>query len=317
MENESRLDVAERQANLALGARSAVVQPLVKEGKLEAVLVVHHGSVRFWKPEELNLIAETAERTWTDVERARLHRLLLEREAKLREVNEAQRRFVSDAAHELRAPLTAIQGNLELMRRYQIPEEERGEMLRDVHREAERLGRLVGDLLSVARGDSGEKLRLEPVRLENVLREVWRITQRLSDRHRFVLGTLEACTVLGDEDRLRQLMLILLENAVKYTPSGGSVRLESSIAEGWGEIRISDDGPGIPSEDLPRVFERFYRVDKGRTRSDDPGGTGLGLPIAGWIAEAHRGKVWLESELGRGTTACVRLPLEREEAQPP
>jgi PAS domain S-box-containing protein len=310
VENDPRLTSSERQRYVALGVRSVIAQPLMKDGRLEALVNVNQIEPRAWTAEELTLVAETAERTWTDVERARLHRLLLEREARLREVNEAQRRFVSDAAHELRAPLTAIQGNLELLRRYQVDEEERTEMLRDVHREAERLGRLVNDLLAVARGDAGERLRLEPLELHDVLRDVWRMALRLSAEHRFTLDHLEPCTLRGDEDRLKQLALILLENAVKYTPSGGSVRLESRVDGDWVEFRVTDTGPGIASEELPRVFERFYRVDKGRTRSDDPGGTGLGLPIAGWIAEAHGGRVWLESELGHGTTAIVRLPIE-------
>ncbi len=236
-----------------------------------------------------------------------------ELESKLRELNEAQRRFVSDAAHELRTPLTAIRGNLSLLARYpDMPPQDRLEAAQDAERESARLTRLITDLLTAARGEAQEHFFVEGVNLERTLREAWRSARSLSERRRFDLGPLENCRVNGDPDALKQLVLALLENAVKYTPDDGTVRLELSAVSGMAEIRVSDTGPGIATEDLQRVFVRFYRTDRARTKTDGPGGTGLGLTIAKQIVERHGGTINLESQLGVGTTAIVRLPLAEE-----
>ena len=228
----------------------------------------------------------------------------------LRRILEAQKRFVGDAAHELRAPLTSIQGNLELLRRYpNMPETDRTETTEDAHLEAARLGRLVNDLLALARGDAGEGLRLEPILLHELVNESFRKVQYLTKNHQFELVEVTHCTVEADHDRLQQLLLILLENAIKYTPEGGFIRVSLSCNPEWSELRVQDTGIGIPPEHLDQVFERFYRVDKGRSRGTDPGGTGLGLAIAKWIVAQHGGEILLESEVGVGTVAIVRLKI--------
>jgi signal transduction histidine kinase len=228
----------------------------------------------------------------------------------LRRILDAQKRFVGDAAHELRAPLTSIQGNLELLKRYpNMPETDRTETTEDAYREAARLGRLVNDLLALARGDAGEGLRLEPILLHDLVSESLRHAQHLTTNHQFEPLKLNHCTVEADHDRLQQLMLILLENAIKYTPDGGFIRVSLDCDPDWAEIRVQDTGIGISAEHLSQVFERFYRVDKGRSRGTDPGGTGLGLPIAKWIVAQHGGEIFLESELGVGTLAIVRLKI--------
>jgi PAS domain S-box-containing protein len=235
-------------------------------------------------------------------------------EARLREINEAQRRFVGDAAHELRAPLTSIRGNLSLLARYpDMPLEDRLAAAQEAEHEAARLTRLISDLLTVARGEAQEQLFVEGVRLERVLEEAWRTARGLAERRRYDLKQLEPCRVSGDPDALKQLALILLENAVKYTPDDGVVCLELRVVDGWAEFRIGDSGPGIAAADLERVFERFYRTDRARSRTSGAGGTGLGLTIARAIATRHGGSVNLESALGSGTTAVVRLPLTNGE----
>ncbi|GEM46762.1 hypothetical protein DC3_23970 [Deinococcus cellulosilyticus NBRC 106333 = KACC 11606] len=235
---------------------------------------------------------------------------LMQSEQKLRELSEAQKRFVADAAHELRTPLTSIQGNLDLFVRFpHIPEDEKKEILSDVQREATRLGRLVNDMLQLARGDAGATLRMDTIHLDQVVLDVWRDLERVSPNHTMQLLQVDEVEMLGDPDRLRQLVLILVENALKYTPRGGAVNLEFRKLGELAELRVSDTGIGIGPEDLPRVFERFYRADRSRHRSEDPGGTGLGLPIAKWIVEGHGGEIHLESEMGVGTTAVVRLPI--------
>ncbi|GGJ57246.1 PAS domain-containing sensor histidine kinase [Deinococcus roseus] len=236
---------------------------------------------------------------------------LEQQEGQLRELMNVQKRFVADAAHELRTPLTAIQGNLDILMRYQnIPEDDQREIIWDVQREATRLGRLVNDMLQLARGDAGIEFQEEEVSLTGVMLEVWREMERLQIGHHLQLHDLEEVQVVGDRDRLKQLLLILLENAFKYTPLGGRVDVSLKKHPTLAELRIADNGVGIAPEDLERVFERFYRADQSRHRGEDPGGTGLGLPIARWIVEGHGGHIWIESELGQGTAVVVQLPLE-------
>jgi signal transduction histidine kinase len=219
----------------------------------------------------------------------------------------AQQRFVSDASHELRAPLTAIQGNLELLSRHRsMPETEREEALAEVTREANRLSRLVADLLALARADAGVPLKHRLLDLDEVVLDAYHEARQLSQGQTLTLEPFETTQVIGDEDRLKQLVLILLDNALKYTPTNGQVTLGLQREASGSKITIRDTGVGIKPEDLPHVFERFYRADPARGR--DPGGTGLGLPIARWIVEQHGGKITLESQTGQGTLASIYLP---------
>ncbi len=221
---------------------------------------------------------------------------------------QTQQRFVSDASHELRAPLTAIKGNLDLLRHQpRLSAEDRRDALDDASREAERLMALVADLLALARADAGVPLRRDPVELDRVLLEAVNDARHLVRGQRLDVARLEPVEVEGDRDRLKQLLFILLDNALKYTPRSGKVSIELRKADAGVSIELADNGMGIPSESLPHVFERFYRADPARSR--DPGGTGLGLPIARWIARQHGGDITLESVVGKGTTARVTLPV--------
>lgn len=221
---------------------------------------------------------------------------------------QAQQRFVSDASHELRAPLTAIQGNLELLNRHhEMPEAEREEALVEITRETDRLTRLVADLLALARADAGIPLRHRPLDLDALVLDAFRAARQLGRGQTLVLDPFEPVQVIGDEDRLKQLLLILLDNALKYTPQEGKVTLGLRQRGQFVEVLVRDTGVGIPREDLPHVFERFYRADPARSR--DPGGTGLGLAIARWIVEQHGGDITIDSQPGKGTLFTVRLPL--------
>jgi len=221
----------------------------------------------------------------------------------------AQQRFVADASHELRAPLTAIQGNLELIRRHpEMPHADRDEALGEAEREAVRLTRLVADLLALARADAGVAPQQRPVDLDAVALDAFRSARQLAQNQQLALDTLEPVQVIGDADRLKQLLLIVLDNALKYTPSGGRVTMGLRQCVGSSEITVQDTGVGIAAEDLPRVFERFYRADPARSR--DAGGTGLGLPIARWIVEQHHGAIHIDSVPGQGTTVTVSLPTQ-------
>lgn len=220
----------------------------------------------------------------------------------------AQQRFAADASHELRAPLTVLQANLELLgRKPPLAAEERDSALSEATAEAERLARLVADLLALARADAGQQIRRESVELDRVLMDVLGQARHLARGQRLEVGELEPVRVMGDADRLKQLLVILVDNAIKYTRPPGKVVLELKRVGDGARVTIRDTGVGIPAEALPHVFERFYRADPARSR--DPGGTGLGLPIASWIAVQHGGTIELESTLGKGTTVIVTLPI--------
>ena len=226
----------------------------------------------------------------------------------LSEAYTAQQRFVADASHELRAPLTSIQANLELLRdRKDMSVQERDNAVAEAATEANRLARLVADLLALARADAGAELRHESVELDRVLMDVVGEARHLVRGQRLEIESLEPCVVRGDGDRLKQLFLILVDNAIKYTPAPGNVSVSLRRGSSTGVFEVRDSGIGISPSDLPRVFERFYRADRARSR--DPAGTGLGLAIGQWITAEHGGKLSLASTPGSGTTAVVRLPL--------
>ena len=252
--------------------------------------------------------------------------------ASLQSATETQRRFVADASHELRAPLTTIQGNLAFLLRHldELPPEERRTMLADAHGETLRLAELVEELLLLARADASadippaaqavetaaeESIRsAPPVELDRaVLQLVRQLRRRLGvegSKLQLEIGHIEPVRVRGDEESLRRVTLILLDNAIKYTPirdEEGASRVIVSLERSKGQavLRVRDTGIGIEPADLPHIFERFYRADCARSRQ----GTGLGLSIAQTLVEELGGRIIAESTPGKGSTFSVRLPL--------
>ena len=227
--------------------------------------------------------------------------------ASLEAAYSAQRRFVADASHELRSPLTSIRSNVEfLQRNLDAPKEDRAEALADVAAEADRMTRLISDLLLLARADAGHKIEMSRVALDDLLRDVHKQVQPRANGVAVESGPLRRTEVLGNAAWLKQLLLILVENALKYTPRGGRVALLLEREGDKAVIRVRDTGMGITPEDLPHVFDRFYRADKARAR--DEGGSGLGLSVAQWITQEHAGTIEVQSEVGKGTTFSVRIP---------
>ncbi|MBP6017058.1 MAG: HAMP domain-containing protein [Candidatus Promineofilum sp.] len=217
----------------------------------------------------------------------------------------SQQRFLADVSHELRTPLTSVRGNLDLMKRFGRYDEESMDVIQD---EMERMSRLLGDLLLLARADTGGlPLQTRPVELDNILFEVYRQVRRIEKPVSVELTAVDQATILGDEDRMKQLLLNMVDNGIKYTLPGGAVRLSLTKESGWANLIVSDTGIGIPPEDLPHIFDRFYRVDKARSRAQ--GGSGLGLAIAKWIVQAHGGAIQVDSTVGQGTTFRITLPL--------
>jgi two-component system, OmpR family, sensor kinase len=220
-----------------------------------------------------------------------------------------QQRFVADVSHELRTPLTAIRGNLELAERYGMDDQ----MQEAVSSEVGRMARMVDDLLLLARADyGGMKLDLGPLDLDTVVNNAYReakaIIHARGDDLNVQMGRFEPTRVSGNADRLKQLLLNLVGNAVKFTPAGGTVKLSLSEEGDYAVMRVSDTGIGIAEEDLPLIFDRFYQAESSRANSERDIGTGLGLSICKWIAEAHGGTIRVESHLGRGTTFTISIP---------
>jgi len=229
----------------------------------------------------------------------------------IRAAVDSQRAFIADASHELRTPLSVMRANGELLKRHlSEPVSANREAVDDIITESDRLGRLVGQMLTLARVDSGQAaLTMSEVALDEIADDVSRGMRLLAQERGVSLDTAidRPLRLRGDADRLRELMVVLTDNAVKYTDAGDRVRLELKRAPGGRiTIRVSDTGHGIAPEALPHIFDRFYRVDKARSR--ESGGTGLGLSIARWIAEVHGGSIRAESATGVGTTVTVELP---------
>jgi heavy metal sensor kinase len=221
----------------------------------------------------------------------------------------AMRQFIADASHELRTPIAVIQGESEVALQRERSAAEYRDSLAVIHDESRRLARLVGDLLNLARADAGHA-RLQPREfyLNDMLADCCRSAQTMAAARGVAVecGACEDSQYLGDEELLRRMAMNLLDNAIRYTPAGGHVRVEVERNGAGVAIRVSDDGIGIPQEALPHVFDRFYRADGARSRNE--GGFGLGLAIVKWIAESHQGSVEVSSAPGRGSVFTVHLP---------
>ncbi|UCD83385.1 MAG: HAMP domain-containing protein [Deltaproteobacteria bacterium] len=223
---------------------------------------------------------------------------------------ESQRRFTGDVSHEIRSPLTIIKGNIEVALRKERDTDEYQRVLRCNLEEIDRIAKLVSDLLVLARADYGDfQLHIESLRLDQLLSEVAIYCQDWA-RHKNIELDQKIkgeISINGDKDRLRQLMLNLVENALMYTPPSGRIELLLGKEDGNARLSVKDTGIGIPEKDIPYIFDRFYRVDKNRSR--EQGGTGLGLSICQSIVTAHNGKIEVQSMIGKGSTFTVSLPL--------
>ena len=223
----------------------------------------------------------------------------------------AQRRFVADASHELRTPLAVMRAELEVALRDRGRAADAAEVLDSAAEEVARMGKIVDDLLTLAHRDENRlKLLLEPVDLGEVAARVAAQLRPLAERAGVQLGVdaPARAAVLADQTRLTQVVTNLVDNAVKYTGAGGSVRVRVwEEADGAG-LAVSDTGPGIAPEHLPKVFDRFYRLDAARTRAG--GGSGLGLAICQELVEAQGGRIWADSVPGAGSTFTLALPLQ-------
>ncbi len=227
------------------------------------------------------------------------------------ELDKSRREFVADVSHELRTPLTSIKGAVETVLEYpQLDEESKNNFLRMAVEECDRMTRIVSELLVLSRLDNNRTAwKVETFDIGDFCRRLHDIMAVDAGNHGHTLTCNcddDIPPVTGDKEKLQQVLINIVANAVKYTPDGGKIDISAKADGDSVVISVKDNGMGIPEEDIPRIFERFYRVEKART--SDTGGTGLGLAIAKEIVDAHGGQIWLESEVGRGTTVYVRLP---------
>lgn len=282
-----------RRALTPLEDVSRTAQQITRAGDL-ALRIPYHGP----KHDEVGQLIQSFNKT-------------LER---MEDVFDTQKQFLSDVSHELRTPLTVIKGNVELLQRMDCVEEEEEEV-KTIQREVNRMTRMVQDLLLLAQAESGRlPMDYREVSLDTLLLETYQQAEMLAgDDVEVVLEDIDQVMVRGDGDRLKQVMINLISNAIKYTPSGGTVRLALEKVDGRAQIMVQDTGPGIPEDELPHIFKRFYRTEKSRTRTEESG-VGLGLSIVYWIVKNHEGDIEVESELGEGTTFRVYLPALRETA---
>jgi len=222
---------------------------------------------------------------------------------------EQMRRFMADAAHELRTPITLLRTRADVAVGQARDPTRDTTTFQAIEREAGRLGAIVGELLLLARADAGERpVKHEVLYLDDAAAGAVEAARTLAEHKRVALevGTFEEARITGDPALVRELLLIVLDNAIKFTPAGGRVRLDVSVQDGRAALVVTDTGIGIPADQLPHVFERFYRGDAARSQAE---GAGLGLAIARWIAEVHGARIDIASEPGVGTRVTLGLPL--------
>ena len=224
-----------------------------------------------------------------------------------------QQQFVADASHELRTPLAVIKSNAELLLRHpQHTVEEEAIRITNVLRETIRMSKMVSTLFTLARADANQiELQVAPLVLNEIMTHVAEQFQPLAAMKNITLQVImkDEIELIGDKERLHQLFVILLDNGIKYTGSGGYITVVCDKQSSLAFIKVMDTGCGIEATDLPKIFDRFFRGDKVRSR--DAGGAGLGLAIAHWIIEKHGGKIWVTSEVGIGTQFYITLPIEK------
>lgn len=228
----------------------------------------------------------------------------------VRRLEAVRRDFVANVSHELKTPLTSIRGYAETLLNDDVLPETQRQFLEVIARNSTRLQRIVEDLLDLSRLQSGAwQPQLQPLDAVRAAQDAWAQCDGAEQKHiSFAVQSSRDCMVLADADGLRHVFDNVFDNAIRYTAAGGKITFSVECLDAEVQLRITDTGTGIPRDALPRVFERFYRVDPARSRQD--GGTGLGLSIVRHLVEGMGGSVWAESELGRGTTIHIKLPAQ-------
>src|SRR5213593_1157539 len=307
-----------RTAELAVAQLLSTLVLIVPIGLIAAILVGSWIARGALEPVD-RIISEVREITDGRSLHGRLAETLNQMMTRLERSFAALRRFTADASHELKTPLTVLRGGVErAITTPGLPQDTLA-TLEETLQEIKRMTELVEALLTLARADEGiAPLHLEPVDLRSILEEARETGELLAEQAGVEMDLAtppEPVIVPVDASRIHQLILNLVTNAVKYTPSGGSVRMQLGQSNGRVTLRVADTGIGIAAGDLPHIFDRFWRADSARTRTGERPGAGLGLAICKWIAEAHGGHIDVVSRPGRGTTFTVTLPRDQATAE--
>ncbi|MBI5213565.1 MAG: HAMP domain-containing protein [Nitrospirae bacterium] len=276
--NENR-EVVTQEVNISIPEQKTIMvngAPIVKDGIIEGAVFVFH-----------------------DI-------------TELKRLEDIRKDFVANVSHELRTPISSIKGYAETLLDGKVDSEDNvKEFLGIIYQDSNRLANLIDDLLDLSKIESGKmKMEFEPLEILPIVNRCVNVLEKSAKDKSLPIKLdipPDLPKVLGDHKRLSQVFLNLLDNAIKYTPEGGSITASIVSKEKVVQVDISDTGIGIPEKDLPRIFERFYRVDKARSR--ELGGTGLGLSIVKHIVQAHNGQVWVQSTLGQGSTFSFTIPI--------
>lgn len=304
------------------GVRSMLVAPLISEKRCVGVLRLGHKDPGHFTQDHLRLASLVAKQAGALVQNARLYRQVQEHVQELKNLNRTKSEFVSIVSHELRTPITVAKGFVAVLLTNRdigplTPQQER--FLTMTSQSIERLSLLINDLLDISQVEAG-RLEIEPVevKLAELLQQAHRDQQASAEKRkvRFVLKLDKNLPgVTADPHRLRQVVDNLLNNALKFTPEGGSVTLSAALRGQDVLVGVRDTGMGLPPEERERVFEKFYQVDAARARASH--GAGLGLAIAKSLVELHGGRIWVESEPGKGAHFQFVIPLQRKQPHPP
>lgn len=234
---------------------------------------------------------------------------------RLQRTYEAQNQFVSDASHELRTPIAVIQGYANLLDRWGKEDKEvLDEAIGAIKSEAEAMKTLVEQLLFLARSDKHtQKVEMVDFKVNELIGEVIKETKLIAPNHEILNMHNEEISINGDRSLLKEALRVFIDNSIKYTEEQGTIKINSYVKGKKLVLEVEDTGAGISKEDLPFIFDRFYRADKSRTK--ESGGTGLGLSIAKWIIIKHKGKIEVQSKLGHGTKITILLPLKEVNSQ--
>ena len=293
----------------------ATIKDITEQKKLEEKLREYQEYIEELVQKRTAKLKETLEDLEKEmVQRKKAEGLIKGQNGRLKELDRRKSEFLSTAAHELRTPLTSILGFSEILLKGKLDTKKKNKFLKTINEEAEGLAYIINDLLDVSRIESGRGIEIKkaPVDLKDIIPENVNFFQVQTNKHIFKIdlpGNLPKIEL--DKDRIGQVIGNLLSNAIKFSPQGGEIRINLEQTDEEIKISVSDTGLGIPKKDLPYVFEKFYRADN--ASSNAIGGTGLGLAIAKYIVESHKGKIWVESKPGKGSSFSFTLPLKATE----
>ena len=300
---------------LRTGVRAVLAVPLLHQTEVVGVLVVRRNQPGSFTPEIIRLVEAFAAQSAIAVENARLFGEIAQKSRELEIASQHKSQFVANMSHELRTPLAAILGYAELMQDgfYEPQGKKSLDALTRIRSNGKHLLGLINTVLDIAKIESGQfSLSLAEYAIESVVETVRAATESLAETKKLALRTDVAKSLpfgLGDEQRLTQVLLNLVGNAIKFTDTG-EVRIIATASNGHFTVAVADTGPGVPQEELKRVFEQFHQIDNSNTKAK--GGTGLGLAIAKQIVEMHGGRIWVKSTLGKGATFRIELPIRAE-----